>query len=121
MKAIINSWPFQKWDLDIVGLLPITLSQKNLFIMATNYFSKWIEVESLATIQESDVQKFIWRNIICSFGLPYKLVTDNGQKFTTQDLSSFCHELNIKLSHSTLYWPQANGQAESSNKTDKYL
>jgi transposase InsO family protein len=29
------------------------------------YFSKWIEAKSLATITSAIVQKFIWQNIIC--------------------------------------------------------
>lgn len=72
--------------------------------------------ELLARIQESDVQKFIWCNIICRFCFPHELVTDNAWQFTAQNLASFCQELNIKLSHYIPYRPQANGQAKSSKK-----
>lgn len=71
--------------------------------MATDYFSKWIEAKPLARIQESDIQNFVWHNIICRFGLPYEIVTYNGKKFIVQSLVSFCQEAGIKLSPSTPY------------------
>ncbi|XP_073154049.1 uncharacterized protein [Henckelia pumila] len=43
-----------------------------------DYFSKWVEAESLAKITEGAVLRFIWKNIVCRFGLPRKLFSDNG-------------------------------------------
>lgn len=50
IKAIINLRPFQKRVLDIVGPLHLALGQIQFLIMATWYFFKWIEAESLARI-----------------------------------------------------------------------
>ena len=41
-------------------------------------FTKWAEVEVLANIQDVDVKKFVWRNIITRFGVLESLVSDNG-------------------------------------------
>eukprot|EP00253_Pinus_taeda_P006819 PITA_06819 len=57
------------------------------------------------------------RNIFTKFGCPHKLVTDNVAAFREKELVDMCESLGIKLVHSTPYYPQGNGLAESSNKS----
>ena len=57
--SITSPWPFTQWGIDIVGPLPIALAQKKLLLVATNYFSKWIEAEAFARIKDKDVIQFI--------------------------------------------------------------
>jgi hypothetical protein len=47
-------------------------------VVAVEYFSKWIEAKSLATITSVTVQKFFWQNIVCRFGVPKAITVDNG-------------------------------------------
>ncbi|GJX71415.1 reverse transcriptase domain-containing protein [Tanacetum coccineum] len=46
-------------------------------IVAMDYFTKWIEANAMATISGSEVKKFVWDNIVCRFGLPGEIVSDN--------------------------------------------
>ena len=64
--------------MDIVDPLPIAVTQKKYFLFATDYFSKWMEVEAYASIKDKDVPKFVWKNIVCQFGVSRAIVTDNG-------------------------------------------
>ena len=48
-------------------------------IVAIDYFTKWVEAELLAKITEANCTNFIFKNIICRFGLPHSIVTDNGK------------------------------------------
>ena len=50
------------------------------------------------------------------FGCPRKIVTDNAKAFISSKMVKFHSDYNIILSHSTAYYPQGNGLAESSNK-----
>ena len=61
--------------------------------------------------------KFVEENIISRFGYPARIVTDNAQAFKSARFVNFCQQYNIILNHSTAYYPQRNGLAESSNKT----
>ncbi|RVW91290.1 hypothetical protein CK203_035429 [Vitis vinifera] len=63
--------------MDIVGPLPTAAAQKKFMLVATNYFSKWVEVEAYANIKDKDVTKFVWKNNICRFGIPQAIITDN--------------------------------------------
>lgn len=46
-----------------------------------------------------------------------KIITDNAQDFKSRRLIRFFHQYHITLGHSTAYYPQGNGLAESSNKS----
>src|SRR5262249_16104925 len=70
-----------------------------------------------AEIKTSTVVKFVMHNIIAKFGIPQAIVTDNGPQFISQELKGLCDRYGIQLHHSSLYYPQGNGQAEAINKT----
>ena len=57
--SVTSPWPFQQWGLDILGPLPIERGQCKFIIAAMDYFTKWAEVEPLATITKQKVCNFI--------------------------------------------------------------
>ena len=57
--SILSPWPFAQWGIDIVGPLPIAPTQKKLLLVATDYFSKWIEAEAFSSIKDKDITQFI--------------------------------------------------------------
>jgi transposase InsO family protein len=79
--------------------------------------SKWIEVVPTRNATDKVIMRFLEGNIFSRFGCPRKLVTDNAQAFKFASMVEFCRKYNIKLSHSTPYYPQGNGLAKSSNKS----
>ncbi|RVX11729.1 Pol polyprotein [Vitis vinifera] len=113
----LSPWPFAQWGMDIVGPLPAAPAQKKFLLVATDYFSKWVEAEAYASIKDKDVTKFVWKNIVCRFGIPQIIIADNGPQFDSIAFRNFCSELNIRNSYSTPRYPQSNGQAEATNKT----
>ncbi|KAI5347927.1 hypothetical protein L3X38_000814 [Prunus dulcis] len=111
-----SPWPFMQWAIDLVGPLPPAPAKKEMMIVATDYFTKWIEAKALSSTKEADVERFIWRNIICRFGCPQSLVTGNGSQFNGKQITAFFAKYKIKQHLSTPRYPQGNGQAEASNK-----
>ena len=85
-------------------------------LVGTNYFTKWVEAESLANIRDVDAIKFVWKNIVTQFGVPYSFVSDNGLQFDSKSFKRYCCELGITNRYSTLAYPQGNRQAEAINK-----
>jgi len=53
-------------------------------MVAIEYFTKWIEAEPVAQITYHKVQYFVWKNIVCRFGVPRHLVSNNEMQFTSQ-------------------------------------
>ena len=58
-------------------------------MVGIDYFIKWVDAEALATITEKNVRNFVWRCIICRFGIPRVLVTDNGRQFDNDPFRDF--------------------------------
>ena len=85
-------------------------------LVATDYFTKWVEAEPLKSITQNDVRSFLWKNIVTRFGIPNALVADNGTQFKGAAIKDFCDTLGIKRHFSSVGYPQGNGQAEASNK-----
>ena len=48
---------------------------------ATDYFTKWVEAEPLAQVKETNVIRFIRKNILSRFGIPRAFVSDNETQF----------------------------------------
>ncbi len=65
----------------------------------------------------TEVIDFILKHIIHRFGIPQTLTTDQGASFISKEVKSFAESYGVKLLSSSPYYAQANGQAESSNKT----
>ena len=59
----------------------------------------------------------MWKNIICRFGIPRTIISDNGQQFDSQSFKDFYSGLGIKNQFSSPRHPQANGQTEVMNRT----
>jgi len=106
---ITSLWLFAQWGIDIVGPLPQGKGQVKFLLVAIDYFTKWVEAEALATITKSRIQSFVWKNIICRFGIPLTIISDNGRQFDNQAFRDFYSGLGIKNQFSSLGHPQANG------------
>ncbi|KAL0352473.1 UNVERIFIED_CONTAM: Transposon Tf2-12 polyprotein [Sesamum calycinum] len=70
-----------------------------------------------AKISEKKVIKFLWRNIVCRFGIPHAIISDNGTQFSGNKLKEWCKGLAIKQFFTSVSNPQANGQTEVTNRT----
>ncbi|GFS42838.1 hypothetical protein Acr_00g0081980 [Actinidia rufa] len=116
-RRMPSPWPFPQWGMDIVGVLPRAPDNKRFLLAATDYFTKWVEAEPLAQIRETNVIRFIRRNILSRFGIPRAFVSDNGTQFVGSKVKNLLEELKIEFYNSTPSYPQCNGQAEATNKT----
>ena len=100
-----------------MGPFPTVIRQLKFLVVGIDYFTKWVEAEVLATITEKNIRSFVWRNIICRYGIPRVLVSDNGKQFDNSAFRDFCSELGIKNHYSSPTHPQANGQVEVINRS----
>ena len=79
LTPMMAPWPFAQWGLDIMGPFSTALRQLKFLVVGIDYFTKWVEVEPVATIMEKSICTFVWRNIIYKYGIPKVLVSDNGK------------------------------------------
>ena len=92
-----------------MGPFLTTIRQLKFLVVGIDYFTKWVEAETLAIIIEKNIRSFFWKNIICRYGIPRVLVSDNGKQFNNNAFRDFCSELGIKNHYLSHAHPQANG------------
>ena len=90
------SWPFEASGMDIVGPITPPSSRGHPFILAiTDYFSKWAEAIPLVEVKMVDVVNFIKHHVIYRFGVPRRIIHDNGPQFASHAFYRFCNKYQI--------------------------
>ena len=92
-------------------------SRNRYVIVATDYCTKWVEAKALRDNTAASMTKFLYEYIWCRYGCPIKLVSDEGGHFLGQVVESLTTFYAVVHKRSTLYYLQANGLEESTNKT----
>jgi hypothetical protein len=101
----------------LIGQINPPSSKGHKFVLlATNYFTKWVEAIPLKKVTSENMVEFVKNHIIYRFGIPQTITTDQGTQFTSLEFRDFAESMGIKLLNSSPYYAQANGQAEASNK-----
>ena len=96
LTTITSPWPFSQWGIDIVGPLPISKGQVKFLLVAIDYFTKWVEAKALAIITEAKIRNFVWKNIICRFGISMMIISDNKRQFDNQGFKDLCSNHGIR-------------------------
>ncbi|XP_073262690.1 uncharacterized protein [Populus alba] len=117
-----SSCPFAMWGIDVIGPInPKTNNRHQFILVAIDYFTKWVEASSYAHVTQKVVKCFIEKDLICRYGSPEKIVTDNVQNFNGKIITELCAKWKIKHSNSSPYRPKMNGVVEAANKNIKKI
>ena len=85
LNSLSSLWPFTAWGIDIIGeIRPNGSNGHKYIVVAIDYFSRWIEAESFGTLKAKQMVKFIEKSVICRYGVPHHIVTDNGVQFQAE-------------------------------------
>nr|GEW52884.1 reverse transcriptase domain-containing protein [Tanacetum cinerariifolium] len=86
-------------------------------IVATDYFTKWIEAKSVAKITSNQIKKFVWDNIVCRFSLPGKIIYDNEKQFRDNPFKDWYEKLCTRQHFASVKYPQANVLVKRANRS----
>jgi transposase InsO family protein len=65
-------------------------------------------------INKQSAVKFI-KSIICRFGIPNRIITDNGSQFTRSSFQGYYEDLGKKICYASVAHPENNDQVERAN------
>jgi transposase InsO family protein len=88
------SWSFAVWGLDNLRPFPRVVGGFWYLYIAVNKFTKWPEAAPIVKINKQFAVKSI-KSIVCRFGVPKRIITDNGSQFTCRMFQEYCKDLNI--------------------------
>ncbi|XP_017972475.1 PREDICTED: uncharacterized protein LOC108661106 [Theobroma cacao] len=114
LHLFTTPWPFSMWGMDVIGLITPKASNGHRFILvAIDYFTKWVEAAFYANVTQKVVCRFIQREIICRYGLPERIITDNASNLNGAMVKKVCAKFKIKHQNFTTYRPKMNGAVTS--------
>ncbi|XP_045822052.1 uncharacterized protein LOC123914933 [Trifolium pratense] len=122
LNVLTAPWPFSMWGIDVIGMIEPKASNGHRFILvAIDYFTKWVEAASYANVTQQVVARFIKKEIIYRYGIPNKIITDNGSNLNNKLVKELCDGFKIEHHNSSPYRPQMNGAVEAANKNIKRI
>ena len=77
-------------------------------------FTKWPEVTDMRKVTAQSAIKFL-EKLVCHFGVPARIITDNGTQFTSRAFMQYVRALGCKISFASVAHPRSNGQVERAN------
>uniref|UniRef100_A0A2N9FIQ0 Uncharacterized protein n=1 Tax=Fagus sylvatica TaxID=28930 RepID=A0A2N9FIQ0_FAGSY len=100
LHTMASPWPFSAWGMDVIGAITPKASNGHEFILVT---------------------RFVKNNIICRYGMPEMLITDNASNLNNRMMDQLCQQFKIQHHNSAPYRPKMNGAVEAANKNVKKI
>ena len=82
----------------MIGQIYPPSSKNHKFILvATDYFTKWVEAIPLKIVTSKEMIEFVKEHIVYRFGTPQTITTDQGSIFISEEFGEFAASMGIKL------------------------
>jgi transposase InsO family protein len=100
--------------LDILGPFPRAVGGYRHLYATIDKFTKWPKATPVVKINKQSIVKFI-KSLVCRFGVPNRIIIDNGPQFTSRVFQDYCEDLDIQICYASVAHPESNGQVERAN------
>ncbi|WP_176691493.1 DDE-type integrase/transposase/recombinase, partial [Enterobacter cloacae complex sp. GF14B] len=119
LRPMMGARAFAKWGIDYVGPIspPTYKTHAQYIVVATDYLTKWVEAKATQKTNARTTAQFLYEYVFVRYGLPIEIVSDRGTHFINEVIEILLDEFMVIHRKSAPYHPQANGQAEATNKT----
>jgi hypothetical protein len=96
LHPTVSSWPFNAWGIDVIDAIePLSARRHHFILVATDYFSKWVEATPLREVKFDNVINFLERHVIYYFGVPRQITSDNTKAFKSNKMQRFIAKYKI--------------------------
>jgi hypothetical protein len=116
-QLVTDQWiqPFQRWGLDLIGVLPKTRQGNRWIITAIDYATGWPIAKALPEATEEAVAEFIFSEIYMHYGAPQELFTDGGKNLWGSVVQEYLKKIRTHHHGTSPYHPRTNGKVERLN------
>ena len=105
LHALTSPWPFSVWGVDVIGKVSLKSSSGHEYVLvAIDYFTKWVEAASYASLIAAKVAKFIRWHIIYRYRIPHEFISDRGVHFRSE-VDTLVQEYGTQHHHSYVHKP----------------
>ncbi|KAA3485259.1 RNA-directed DNA polymerase [Gossypium australe] len=119
-KIHVPPSPFH--GMDVIRLIsPKAFNGHQFIFVVIDYFTKWIKATSYAKVTKSAVSKFLKKEIICQYGMPKRIISDNALNLNNNTIAEVYSQFKIKHHNSSPYRLKINGTVKVANKNIKKI
>ena len=109
--------PFHTVFIDTVGPLPRTASGHKHMVCVTDQYSRYVITWATNDITAKSIATKFYEKVVCIYGAPSRLLSDNGKSFTGSIFKELCRIMGIKQVFSPAYTPQSQGAVERAQRS----
>ena len=117
LQNVAAGYPMQIVAVDIVGPISPSTTGNTYILVASDYFTKWVEAYAIPNQEAVTVATKLVDEFFCRFSVPEQLHSDQGRQFESGVIQEVCRLLGIYKSRTTPYHPQSDGLVERFNRT----
>lgn len=108
LRTPVYSQRFEILSIDLFGPLPETPDGKKWIFIVEDTSTKWVELFSLQNATAKECAVTLLEEVFLRYGLPRRLISDNGSQFVSAVMQQLCFLLGIIQDPTPVYCPQAN-------------
>lgn len=112
MRSISASLPFDHISVDLLSLNKTSPRGNNYILVLVDICTRFVILRALKDKAALTVARCLWE-IVCDFGIPKIIQSDNGPEFVNQVVEALCELMGVDHRLVSAYNPRANGSAES--------
>ena len=90
-----------------MGHFPHATGGFEFLYVAIDKFTKWPEVEPVRKVTAQSAIKLL-KGLVCRFGVPARIITDNCTQFTSRAFMQYVHALRSKISFASVAHLRSN-------------
>jgi hypothetical protein len=105
LVTIPPTWPFACWGLDMIGPLPTAPGGFNRVLVASDKFTKWIEVKPITCPKADRVLDFL-DELVHRYRLPHRIITDPGSNFNNHQFWEYGENSGIDVRYVSVAHPK---------------
>ena len=107
--------PFQRWGIDLIGVLPKTNKGNRWIVTAIDYATGWPVARAIPEATQTAIADFIYEEIYMHYGAPQEIFTDGGSNLWGSVVQEFLKKIGTKHKGTSPYHPRTNGKVERLN------
>ncbi|GJT89468.1 reverse transcriptase domain-containing protein [Tanacetum coccineum] len=87
-----STWPFSHWGIHILGPLPMVREGLQFLEITVEHSTKWVEAKPITVKNARQVEKFVWEYVVCIFGVPRMISSNEEKHFKEGIFVDFCKD-----------------------------
>ena len=116
LENVVATHPLELVHLNYLCLEHGKGLEENVLVV-TDHFTRFVQAYVTKTQTAQTTVRTLWDRFIVHYGLPEKILSDQGHNFESQLVADFCKLMGMQKIQTSRYHLQTNGQCERFNST----